>query len=199
MYYASVSTSRFASPQGISIISPRVQRIKDISIQKEIIRDVTTSEFALKLEVKSISEVSKIDYEMLLSKLKSHLNALKTRNNAADNALIDRITRTQEDLSHVIKTLYENLNNTTNGTTTAMNTNQFTQWTKGGINQPSSVVSTPTVSTSTATTTGEESKRVQDLKQSLRVIVREDGSVDWDGATAAGREVLYIINKLLIL
>jgi hypothetical protein len=51
------------------VISPRVQKIKDIIIQKEILRDVTSSEFTLQLEVKSSKEISKIDYEMLISKL----------------------------------------------------------------------------------------------------------------------------------
>ena len=36
--------------------SPRVQRLKDLSWQKEILKDVTAAEFALRIEVSSSSE-----------------------------------------------------------------------------------------------------------------------------------------------
>jgi hypothetical protein len=36
--------------------SPRVQRLKDLSLQKEILKDVTAAEFALRIEVSSSSE-----------------------------------------------------------------------------------------------------------------------------------------------
>ena len=43
----------FGNVVGNSIYSPRVQRIKDLSLQKDILRDVTASEFALRVEVSS--------------------------------------------------------------------------------------------------------------------------------------------------
>ena len=36
--------------------SPRVQRLKDLSLQKEILKDVTAAEFALRIEVSASSE-----------------------------------------------------------------------------------------------------------------------------------------------
>lgn len=41
----------FGNVVGNSIYSPRVQRIKDLSLQKDILRDVTASEFALRVEM----------------------------------------------------------------------------------------------------------------------------------------------------
>lgn len=34
-----------------------------------------------------------------------------------------------------------------------------------------------------------EKRRLESLKQNLKLIVREDGTVDWDEARASGREV----------
>ena len=41
----------YGSSSNSGVYSPRVQRIKDLSVQKEILKDVTASEFALRIEV----------------------------------------------------------------------------------------------------------------------------------------------------
>jgi hypothetical protein len=76
---------------GNSIYSPRVQRIKDLSQQKEILKDVTASEFALQLEIKSpepetdfgnsnsTTSSAAIDYDKLIRKLDENLEIIRRR------------------------------------------------------------------------------------------------------------------------
>lgn len=161
-------------------ISQRVQRVKDISLQKEIIKDVTACEFALQLEVKTSNDNAKIDYEMLIMKLKEHLEVLQNPlrleiSKDTDTGLIDRIEETKDKL------MKRTLETTSTTTTTKANSDNLVQ----------AVASSGTGSGVTVNDLKEalDTKRVRELKESLRVIVREDGSVDWDGATAAGKEV----------
>lgn len=199
----------FGNVVGNSIYSPRVQRIKDLSLQKDILRDVTASEFALRVEVStpdpqdSISESktsAAIDYEKLISKLDDNLDILNRRpelNNLISygiqpivssgsikpsspstdfdidgynsNNLTARILRIKEDLLLVSQ------------------------------NQPPKYIanfhseSTPEVQSGTSVTTSSSSSSSSPNstapKRRLRILVREDGTVDWDGALAGGKEV----------
>lgn len=76
----------------------RVERIKGVSIQRQILNDITASEFALRVELKT--EEKKIDYEMLISKLDKDLENLKKKELAIIDreTLIDRIIQTKNDL-----------------------------------------------------------------------------------------------------
>lgn len=156
-------------------ISQRIQNIKDISLQKEILKDVTASEFALQLEVKTSRDNAKIDYEMLISRLKEHLEVLRNPmryelRGTKDQELIDRIEETKDELVN-LETSFRNPEAPTGS--------------KAAPTSPAGMAS----EAASAAMEALDTERVRELKKSLRVIVREDGSVDWDGATAAGKEV----------
>jgi hypothetical protein len=159
------------------VISPRVQKIKDITLQKEILRDVTSSEFALQLEVKSSKEISKIDYEMLISKLEQHGEYLTKRNNTFDLELIARIMRTKQSLSELMEKqgIRSNLKNSGHD----------------DMDDDSSKQVVKTSEEINLIVQQEQQKEdiLKELQESLKLILREDGSVDWEGASAAGQEV----------
>jgi hypothetical protein len=152
------------------VVSPRVQKMKDITIQKEILRDVTSSEFAIQLEVKSSKEISKIDYEMLIYKLDQHLDFLKKRDSNLDSELIKRIIRTKEKLLVLILDIRSNMDSVV-------------------IAKDSSAANDVIGSIAQQQIEKEQQLSFDELKESLKLIVREDGSVDWEGASAAGQEV----------
>ena len=179
---SSTISTRNQRPLVPPFISQRVQRVKDISLQKEIIKDVTACEFALQLEVKTSKDNAKIDYEMLIMKLKEHLEVLQNPlrleiSKDADTGLIDRIEETKDKL---MKRTLQTTATTSTTTTTKANTDNLLQAVASGSGSGVSVNDLKEAL---------DTKRVRELKESLRVIVREDGSVDWDGATAAGKEV----------
>eukprot|EP00597_Dinobryon_sp_UTEXLB2267_P006455 CAMPEP_0170059044 /NCGR_PEP_ID=MMETSP0019_2-20121128/1454_1 /TAXON_ID=98059 /ORGANISM="Dinobryon sp., Strain UTEXLB2267" /LENGTH=603 /DNA_ID=CAMNT_0010264165 /DNA_START=122 /DNA_END=1930 /DNA_ORIENTATION=+ len=200
----------FGNVVGNSIYSPRVQRIKDLSLQKDILRDVTASEFALRVEVStpdpqdSTSEsktAAAIDYEKLISKLDDNLDILSRRpelnnltpysygsqpivTNSAikpsppsididvdgynSNNLTARILRIKEDLLLVSQ-------------------NQPPKHIVNFLSEPTSEVQPGTSTTTTSSSSSSPS--TSSPKRRLRILVREDGTVDWDGALAGGKEV----------
>jgi hypothetical protein len=152
--------------------------MKDITAQKDILRDVTTSEFALQLEVKSSTAIQNIDYEMLISKLDQHLEFLRKRKNDVDSQLIERILRTKESLSELKLGVRSNIgldDNVAYAPATAKGQNAMVS----SLTQQLDLQEQQIV----------ERERLKELKESLKLIVREDGSVDWEGASAAGQEV----------
>jgi len=172
LYYSTGSIEEYRP-----VISPRVQKIKDITLQKEILRDVTSSEFALQLEVKSSKEISKIDYEMLISKLEQHGEYLRKRNNTFDLELIARIMRTKQSLSELMEKqgIRSNLKNSGHD----------------DMDDDSSKQVVKTSEEINLIVQQEQQKEdiLKELQESLKLILREDGSVDWEGASAAGQEV----------
>ena len=151
--------------------------MKDITAQKDILRDVTTSEFALQLEVKSSTAIQNIDYEMLISKLDQHLEFLRKRKNDVDSQLIERILRTKESLSELKLGVRSNI---------GLDDVAYAPATAKGQN---AMVSSLTQQLDLQEQQIVERERLKELKESLKLIVREDGSVDWEGASAAGQEV----------
>lgn len=150
--------------------------MKDITLQKDILRDITTSEFALQLEVKSSTQISKIDYDMLIYKLDQHLEFLMKRNYVADTELIARVIRTKESLNvKLISRSNVDIDETIADFPEAKTSNVVTS----SIAQQLEIQEQQVV----------ERERLKELKESLKLIVREDGSVDWEGASAAGQEV----------
>ena len=147
--------------------SPRVQRLKDVSFQKEILKDITAAEFALQVEIKNTA--STIDYDRLILKLENKLAMLQLRNKNSENqALVDRLQSTQRDLVRL-----------RDAASTA---------TEAGVVVPRRATSSASASPPPAPSTP-ESDRLKEIQESLRVIVREDGTVDWDGARETGKEV----------
>jgi len=83
--------------------SLRVQRIKDISLYKDILRDITAAEFALQIEAKQKSREKIIDFDKLIVKLTEALVQIEKRQqlliSCDDTAsLLDRINSLKEDL-----------------------------------------------------------------------------------------------------
>lgn len=165
--------------------------MKDITLQKEILRDVTSSEFALQLEVKSVKETLKIDYEMLISKLDQHLEYLRKRNLDTETELISRVVRTKQSLSDLYLGVRSNLVTdipASSDTVVPIVEKQLTLKTSNEILSSSSS-SQISQQQSELQQQIAESEILRELKESLKLIVREDGSVDWEGASAAGQEV----------
>ena len=87
--------------------SPRVQRLKDLSLQKEILKDVTAAEFALRIEVSSSSESQEaaskpyiLTHQMIISALIMSTKII-INNSAAAAAAIDYgklISKLQESI-----------------------------------------------------------------------------------------------------
>eukprot|EP01036_Dinobryon_divergens_P033785 gene33785-43656_t len=171
----------------------RVQRLKDLSLQKEILKDVTAAEFALRIEVSSSSEpqetatTAAIDYGKLISKLEENIETISNRpelNNLGEKEpsqevvndigaissqrsinLTTRIVHVKEDLELAAKGLPPK--------------HMADYLSEGNIVES---VQEPSTATATITSPGNGIR-------GLRILVREDGTVDWDGAIASGREV----------
>lgn len=135
-------------------VSTRVQRVKDMIIQRQILLDISSCEFALRVELKT--EDRKIDYSKLITKLDKNVEQLKSRSNFRNSSeLIDRIVKTKEDLNLAQQGL-----------------------------QPKNIdQSTPPGKQS------EKVSKIMELKRNLPILVREDGTVDWDNAWSSSREV----------
>ena len=187
------------------VISPRVQKMKDITLQKEILRDVTSSEFALQLEVKSSKETSNIDYGMLIAKLNQHLEYLTKRNLQTELELIARILRTKDSLFELKLGIRSNLEadenvlSSSSSTSSSTGTVEVKNIENNNLNSYQQKNSNSNMMTSSISQQQQELQELQqqnneieilrELKESLKLIVREDGSVDWEGASAAGQEV----------
>ena len=167
--------------------------MKDITLQKEILRDVTSSEFALQLEVKSGKETSKIDYEMLISKLDQHLEYLNKRSLNTEAELISRVVRTKQSLSDLNLGVRSNLGtdeleiSSSDVVAPVLEKKLVSKTSNEIISSPPSVQISQQQSESQQQIA--DSEILRELKESLKLIVREDGSVDWEGASAAGQEV----------
>eukprot|EP01038_Epipyxis_sp_PR26KG_P007470 gene7470-10183_t len=177
------------------LLSNRVQRIKNISLQKEILRDITASEFALKIESKR-KEVS-IDYEKLINKLDSNLDLLKSRGLLVGSNVSNSINKSDKDDASSTGGLIDNddlfmriisiknqllvaaAQNVSSNNAVQMNYNIETNSINTNTNSNSNINGITNAAGAT----------VKEIRERLRVIVREDGTVDWDGAIASGREV----------
>jgi len=167
---------------GSVINTSRVQRLKDICFKKEILNDLSSCEFALRLQFQAGTQVAKIDFENLLLKLDTNLDALLLRKDG-NNDLIELEQRALDMKSQLIKLRDEasliHINNDGNS-----NGNDQTNT----YEAPQSSVSSAVTVTQTATATTEESDPLKDIP-SINIVVRDDGTVDWDEAFASSREV----------
>jgi hypothetical protein len=151
-----------------SLVSARVQRIRDLSAQRDVLKDITAAEFSLKLEV--TDSKTKIDYDSLIAKLEYHVGRLKIKGNDTDiQLLINRIEATRQDLLNA-KTVKEA---------------QIID-----SNAPKIEVD------ERGTVTAIEKKDRDD--GGFRLVLREDGTVDWDGAVASSREVAKFGKELWV-
>ena len=148
--------------------SARVRKIKELTRQKGVLNDITAAEFALSVESKG-SVDSKIDYEMLIRRLESSLRVLQS-DPIVDEELVSRVKSTKMNLMEALdhfKNSQQSLNTSSATTNKAFITSKLRE-----DSDKSEVEESP-----------DESKERQ------RIFLREDGTIDWDGAIASGREV----------
>lgn len=171
------------SPTSASNLSPRIQKIKELLLQKEILKDITASEFALRLEIKTKeNQTQMIDYERLINKLNINLKILNKdfiSSKEISNKLIHRINIIKEDLLLISQNL---------------SPKHFQE-----MNEDEITFNVPLTTSSSSSTDGEGTEvgsAGMNKLTSFRLLVREDGSVDWDGTIASGREVAKFGSEL---
>ena len=195
-------------------MSDRIQRIKDISFQKEVLRDVTAAEFAMVVVGNSQSGTS-IDYEKLIDNLRGQIDMLDTRmkvgggatGNVADiEMLLERVRTTKDGLQKFVRSQeYQTQVKEAEDAKESDEKKRREDWTIGmPEDDPTALTSakqTPNGKDPTAELIAaanedvgkaqkeEIIKEIEDVKQSLSVILREDGTVDWDEALSTGRQV----------
>lgn len=147
-----------------NIVSPRIQKLKNVSLQKEVMKDITAAEFATRVEVKING--AKINYSALLFRLDKNLDLLTKKGTSENANLLSRIKSTKKDLIEKLDSVKDS-KNIDDSMDTIRNTD---------------IISHEKDEKDIA-------ENVKELRESLRVFVREDGTVDWDGAIASGREV----------
>jgi hypothetical protein len=227
-------TSRLHVMQAAPGRSDRIQRIKDTSFQKEVLRDVTAAEFAMVVGGNNNQMGTSIDYDKLIENLRVQREILNARMSiesgegsmvkhdvASIKTLFDRVSETKSGLERFVqsqeyKTLRdkdiateEAASNTTTADTAATSTTSAAVDSSAASSSLSNGVisSTGTTVSATATIGGgaaaaaqeqeqkqeaqkeEIIKELEDVKQSLSVILREDGTVDWDEASSTARQV----------
>lgn len=165
-------------------MSERVQNLREINIQKDILKDITAAEFAIRLDVKHAD--SKIDYDMLITNLDRGIDILKSQYNNKSKILLDRVVDTKNEL---IKTKESNAlissSLSSSSPSVSQSSNSLPSTTSSNIGT-SSTSSQPAIP---ALTKGESQPRLQEIRESLKLIVREDGTVDWEEAIASSKEV----------
>lgn len=96
---SAIGTSTIVSLRDRQSVSDRIQKLRDVSVQKEILKDLTASEFAIRLEVNQ--QNSKIDYNMLIAMLDHDINLLAKQKHEKSESLLERVRRTKFDLIRV--------------------------------------------------------------------------------------------------
>ena len=169
-----------------NLLSPRVKRIKELSTQKEILNDLTAAEFALTLDMSSKDEEqyqeSKIDFEKLIHRLDRCISVLKK--NPSTNGLNERVLKTKSDLVEAFEKLKANrleITSHSNNTSTSKSSSALKAFRLNSSAEKTEV---------TAATP-------QSSKEKVGLFVREDGTIDWDGAIASGKEVAKFGAELL--
>ena len=194
------------SQQGIS---RRIKRIKDASFEKEVLRDVTAAEFAM-----VVMGSSRIDYDKLIENLQCNVDSLEMRmresiNNSDDGAhtLLQRVKDTKDNLEKFIQSQeYKQRMKDFKDSQEEQEQARKGDWTQA-VDDASSFSVTATEAVQTSVTSATDSiveqqkeeiiKEIEDVKQSLSVIIRDDGTVDWDEAISTGRQVSKLGSELL--
>lgn len=167
--------------------SSRVQRIKDVSLQKDILRDITACELALRIEVvKKDDSTPTIDYATLIAKLDSNIKILTDRNL---EDMIPRIINVKEQLRQAFT--QQNVSKLIENSTTPIKVNDNTATSEEPLESTTKEIVAVEIMDEATDKVNKEI--VEELKakvdERIRILVREDGSVDWEGAKASGKEV----------
>jgi hypothetical protein len=147
--------------------SSRIQKIKAITLRKSLLKDITACEFALRVEASHANKDQIIDFDRLVVTLDNDLVQLRRRSYGIDTEpLVARMLGLREDLLLASQNL-------------PLRNFDFAE---PGIDRDET---TGTVDI----TKQKQQSSIQDLKDNLRIRIREDGSVDWDGALASGKQL----------
>ena len=149
--------------------SARVRRIKELTSQKDVLNDLTAAEFALSVEPKGNVDM-RIDYEMLIRRLENSLRVLQSAP-VVDEELVARLKSAKANLAEALDQFKKSKQLSTSPSTSSTN--------KAFI--------TAKLKEETDRVEAEESQ--EDSRERQRIFLREDGTIDWDGAIASGREV----------
>ena len=156
-YSSGICIQRLSAFRGAEVSpSPRIKKIKDLYTTKEIMNDLTASEFALIVNMKT--KEATIDYEKLITQLERDISILSRRNNEGDANLITRIQELNENLFNKLRN------------------KEIPETAREVV-----PITDPAI----------EKDEVSDKEKipSLRIVVREDGTIDWEDAIASSREV----------
>jgi hypothetical protein len=141
--------------------SARIQKLKATTLRKSLLKDITACEFALRLEANHANKDQIIDFDRLMSTLNNDMALLRVQNYGIDTEpLVARIVGLQEDL-------------------------MLASQNKPLLNFDLSVPASDQDDIDDMK--HKKLASIQDLKDNLRIRIREDGSVDWDGTLASGR------------
>ena len=191
-------------------MSERIRRIKDVSFEKEVIRDVTAAEFAM-----VVVGSSRIDYEKLIENLQCNIDSLEVRiqgstSNIGDSAyvLLQRVKNTKDALENFIQSReYKQRMKDLEVLQEQQEQERREDWTVGMPTTvgDASLIATESIQTPAAAAADplveqqkeEIIKEIEDVKQSLSVIIRDDGTLDWDEAISTGRQVGKLGSELL--
>jgi hypothetical protein len=165
----------------------RAQRLKDLLLDKELRNDISTAEFALKLDLPEEAEqASVIDYEKLAERLEKNLQLLDRRHSrvasdmeqsAAD--LTKRLNDTKAELVSVLSKVKANLKR---------------YGSEGDVAEGDRAIAS---SRATQAEDREEREEKEGKVNPFTVFVREDGTVDWDGAIQSGKDLAKYSGELL--
>jgi len=163
--------------------SPRVQKIKDMLVDKDILNLLASCEFAMRLAI-SVEGRSQVDYINLIERIERSLEILRLRMRGTVGAqdghpLLQRLLATKEEMLSCMEAASHVPSSSTSSSSSFSS---------------SSSSSSPSSSSSSSTEEGEtgNSINIEEVAKenipSLAFVVREDGSVDWDEALASTRE-----------
>lgn len=203
------------TPRNVPGKGIRAQRLKDLLLEKELRSDISTAEFALRLDVPRpqpreaaanattesvysstmMTAGGVIDYEKIAEKLEKSLELIDRRQGriaawgAAGSAssvgeestlrLTKRLNETRAELKSVLIRVRQSM---------------------AGSAPSSSSTSGSSKSAANAATAGAEKEGAEDGERNLNpftVFVREDGTVDWDGAIQSGKELAKFSGEVL--
>lgn len=147
-------------PVKIVPLKKRVQRIRGLSLNKEVLNDITACEFALQLE--SSSGGDKVDYDALIARLDRSLANLRKRLSEGagetEISLETRILNLRDQLSEIGE--------------------RVNRGEEGNIE----MAATPRPEVDGGSDAEEKVPKI-------KILIREDGSVDWDEALESSRAV----------
>jgi len=167
--YAEMSQSMQKQAVATMTTTDRVQRLKNLLTDKLILNVLTSSEFAMRLDISGESS-AKIDYPNLLKRIQNSIDILQLRYNAKtgqEDELMQRLMVASEELSLCM-------------------TECDLEPVEATLQR--AAISAPLQDTVASTAAENDTEALEPIPR-LNFVVREDGTVDYDELLASSREV----------